>query len=48
MIQQQLNISLSIAQWGEMKPDHVELEQKILSKSVVIDSLSEIAMSDRN
>ena len=31
-----------------MKPDHVEPEQKILSKSVVLDSLSEIAMGGRN
>ena len=48
MIQQQLNITLSIAQWGEVKPDHVEPEQKILSKSVVVDSLFEIAVGGRN
>ena len=48
MIQEQLNITLSIAQGGEMQPDHVEPEQQIFSESVVIDSLFEIAMGGRN
>ena len=48
MVQQQLDIPLSLAQWRELKPDHVEPEQKILSELIAPDPLFEIAVGGGN
>ncbi len=48
MIQQQSNIPLPVTQGGKMNPDHVEPEQKILSKPVGHDPPFEIAVCRRD